>query len=189
MKKIYTLIILAVFGLSNLVQAQQYPYYYQYLLNKYSLSPAYAGVYGITEGYLGYRHNMINVDYGPRTMMFNINTPVAKKSGVGLSVMNDKADIFNNLYVSGSYAYHLQVAKDHFVDFAVNAGFNQKKIDFSGALSHPLVDPNDPLFQGKSKITSTALEFGGGLMYRWKALNVGVNVPSSNAPRRTTRSS
>ncbi|MEI6576836.1 MAG: PorP/SprF family type IX secretion system membrane protein [Bacteroidota bacterium] len=178
MKKIYTLILLAVFGLCNLAQAQQFPYYYQYLMNKYSLSPAYGGMYGITEGYLGYRHNLVNVDYGPRTLMFNINTPVGKKSGVGISIMNDKADIFSNLYASGSYAYHLMVAKDHYVDFGVTAGFLQKRVDLSGALDNPLVDPNDPLWQGKNKINSTSLEFGAGLMYRWKTLNVGFSIPS-----------
>lgn len=55
MKRFYLIIILAVFGISNLAHGQQFPYYYQYLLNKYALSaPSYAGLYGVPEAYLSY---------------------------------------------------------------------------------------------------------------------------------------
>jgi|GEM_PF-1898119 type IX secretion system PorP/SprF family membrane protein len=177
MKKITTIIILALFGLTSLVQAQQYPYLYQYILNKYALSPAYAGLYGVPEGYLGYRQSRINVNYTPKTLDFNFNAPISPKVGLGLTVMNDKADIFNNLWAIASYTYHLKVAENHFLDFAVSGGLNQKKVDLSDIINNPVYF-NDPVIDGRREINESSLELGASLMYRWKKLNVGVFSPS-----------
>lgn len=177
MKKITTIIILALFGLTSLVQAQQYPYLYQYILNKYALSPAYAGLYGVPEGYLGYRQSRINVNYTPKTLDFNFNAPLTPKVGLGLTVMNDKSDIFNNLWALASYTYHLKVAENHFLDFAVTGGLDQKKVDLTDIIDNP-VYANDPVINNRRLINESSLEIGASLMYRWKKLNVGVFTPS-----------
>ncbi len=181
MKRLYLIIILAVFGISNLAYGQQFPYYYQYLLNKYALSPGYAGLYGIPEGYLSYRQSRINVDYTPKTIDFNFNAPIGKKVGLGLNVMNDQSDIFSNLYALASYTYHLKVAENHTIDFSLNGGVNQKRIDLTSvnSITDPYIfDPNDPLTNGKNELNQTSLEFGGALMYRFKKFNIGVWSPS-----------
>ena len=177
MKKITTIIILAIFGITSLVQAQQYPYLHQYILNKYALSPAYAGLYGVTEGYLGYRQSRINVNYTPKTLDFNFNTPLSSKVGLGLTVMNDKADIFKNLWAIASYTYHLKVAENHFIDFAVSGGLNQKKIDLTDIYGN-INYVNDPVINNRREINESSLEIGASLMYRFKKLNVGVFAPS-----------
>lgn len=181
MKRLYLILILAVFGISNLAYGQQFPYYYQYLLNKYALSPSYAGLYGIPEAYLSYRQSRIPVEYTPRTINFNLNAPVGEKVGLGLTVMNDKSDIFNNLYAMASYTYHLKVAENHNIDFSLNGGIIQKRIDLSSANKIDdinIFDPNDPLTKGLSEINQTSLDLGGAIMYRYKKLNVGAWVPS-----------
>ncbi|MHC1707215.1 MAG: PorP/SprF family type IX secretion system membrane protein [Bacteroidales bacterium] len=177
MKKITTIIILAFFGLTSLVQAQQYPYLHQYILNKYALSPAYAGLYGVPEGYLGYRQSRINVNYTPKTLDFNFNAPLSSKVGLGLTVMNDKADIFNNLWAIASYTYHLKVAENHFIDFAVSGGLNQKKVNLTDIIGNPIY-ANDPVINNRREINESSLEIGTSLMYRFKKLNVGVFAPS-----------
>ncbi|HRY34087.1 MAG TPA: PorP/SprF family type IX secretion system membrane protein [Bacteroidales bacterium] len=177
MKKITTIIILAIFGLTSFLQAQQYPYLYQYILNKYSLSPAYAGLYGIPEGYLGYRQSRINVNYTPKTLGLNLNAPLTPKVGLGLNVMNDQADIFNNLWAIASYTYHLQLAENHFLDFSLTGGLNQKSIDLSNIIDNPAY-ANDPVINNRREINESSLEIGGALMYRFKKLNVGAFAPS-----------
>jgi len=181
MKRFYLIIILAVFGISNLAHGQQFPYYYQSLLNKYALSPSYAGLYGVPEAYLSYRQSRINVNYTPKTIDFNFNAPIGKKVGLGLTVMNDQSDIFNNLYALASYTYHLKVAENHSIDFSLNAGINQKRIDLTSvnSITDPYIyDPNDPLTNGKNELNQTSLEFGGALMYRYKKFNIGAWAPS-----------
>jgi type IX secretion system PorP/SprF family membrane protein len=183
MKRLYLIIILAVFGISNFAFGQQYPYYYQYILNKYTLSPAYAGLYGIPEAYVSYRQSRLNTNYTPKTLDFNMNAPIAKKVGLGINVLNDKSDIFTNTYATASYTYHLQVAEKHFIDFSLLGGFNQKKIDLSGlsGINDPNVyDPNDPLTKGNRELNQTSLLLGGGLMYRFQKLNIGAWSPGLN---------
>ncbi len=177
MKKITTIIILAIFGFTGLVQAQQYPYLYQYILNKYALNPTYAGLYGVPEGYLGYRQSRINVNYTPRTLDFNINAPLSPKVGLGVNIMNDKADIFNNLWAIASYTYHLQMAENHFLDFSVTGGLNQKRVDLSEIIDNPMY-ANDPVINHRREINESSIELGAGLMYRFKNLNVGAMTPS-----------
>ncbi len=183
MKRLYLIIILAVFGISNFAFGQQYPYYYQFLLNKYTLSPTYAGLYGIPEAYVSYRQSRLNTNYAPKTLDFNLNAPIAKKVGVGINVLNDKSDIFSNTYATASYTYHLQVAEKHFIDFSLLGGFNQKNIDLSSvnSITDPNVfDPNDPITKGKRELNQTSLIIGGGLLYRFQKLNIGVWSPGLN---------
>ena len=53
-KKIFSVLVF-IFGIISFAKSQQLPVSNQYLVNKYSLSPAFAGFSKHTEGFLGFR--------------------------------------------------------------------------------------------------------------------------------------
>lgn len=144
-KTLYFLIFLC---LANKVFGQQDPQFSQYMFNNLYLTPAYAGVDGVTRltafhrsQWLGYQSSF---DDGgaPTTQMVSFNAPIFKlKSGFGAYVMNDNLGPQNNLEVQASYAYHLGI-KESKLSFGVRLGMYSQTLDYD---KYRAINPNDPL--------------------------------------------
>ncbi len=61
------------------LQAQQKPYYTQYILNNYILNPALSGIENYTDVKLSYRKQWTGIDGAPVTMYASIQGPINKK--------------------------------------------------------------------------------------------------------------
>lgn len=179
MKKIYVFLI-CLLGIGTLSHAQQIPNTTQYLVNPYSLNTSYAGLGDGFEAYISYKKQSINYDYTPRTMGLSLNASVGKKVGLGLSLVNDKSGVFNTIYGSASYTYHVKLATDHNLGLSLSAGIANKNIDLTGVMLDPTNynASGDPVIRdigtGDNK-TSTYI--GAGLLYRWKTLQIGASLP------------
>ncbi len=144
-KTLYFLIFLCS---ANKVFGQQDPQFSQYMFNNLYLTPAYAGVDGITRltafhrsQWLGYQSSF---DDGgaPTTQMVSFNTPIFKlKSGFGGYVMNDQLGPQNNLEIQASYAYHLGI-KESKLSFGIRLGMYSQTLDFD---KYRAINPDDPL--------------------------------------------
>jgi type IX secretion system PorP/SprF family membrane protein len=181
MKRIY-LFLICFIGVISLSQAQQYPVTTQYLVNPYSINTSYAGLGDGFEAFISYKKQSINYDYTPRTMGLYLNGPVgkSKKVGLGLSIVNDKTDIFNTIYGSASYAYHVKLAENHYLDLSLMAGVANKSIDLTDVVLDPRNHPGiiDPVVQSiGTKGDKTSGFLGAGLVYRWKNLAIGGYAP------------
>lgn len=174
LKKTFYTILLSLVGTG--LFAQQDPIFTQYMFNNLYLTPAYAGVDGITRftaihrsQWLGYQSSF--GDGGaPSTQMISFNTPIHKlKSGAGLYVLNDRLGPVNNLEAQVSYAYHLGI-KESKLSFGVKAGIYSQSIN--GDRYRP-IQKDDPLILA-GKESQIRPDLGVGVFYRSEKYYAGV---------------
>lgn len=166
LKKTFYTILLSLAGSG--VFAQQDPIFSQYMFNNLYLTPAFAGVDGVTRfsaihrsQWLGYQSSF--GDGGaPTTQMFSFNTPIHRiKSGAGFYVLNDRLGPLNNLEAQVSYAYHLGI-KDSKLSFGVKAGIYSQSIN---GTYYRWIHDNDPLIE-KGRESQIRPDLGLGIFYR-----------------------
>ena len=77
----------------------------QACINKFLLSPAYAGFNGNIESFVGYRHQWTGIEGSPSSGLVNINSPINKNSGVGLLINNYQSGNFKNFTINPAFWY------------------------------------------------------------------------------------
>jgi len=169
--RIFFLFFLVIPGF---IQAQQYPILDEYRINPSILAPSFTGSAALFQLYLTHRAEWTGIPGAPVTGAINIEGDPAKNMGIGTNITINKAGIVRYFSLSLNYAYHLQVAKNHFLHFGVSPVLYQNSIDLSN-LTVP--DPNDPMTAGMNKRTETYINFAASLAYSFKGLNVCVGMP------------
>jgi len=173
MKRYLTAIILAATGLLT-VSAQQTPLSENYFMDRYSLSPAYAGQ--VNPGMLvtGYRSDWSGISGGPKTLTitYNDRLPVMNGAGVGGKLVYDKAGIFGQLYLMGSYSYRVEAATGHFIMFGLSAGLYHNSINLTDYYNDPGYNIDPALVQADLK---SKLKFMSDISvaYNWQNLDAG----------------
>lgn len=168
------MLLLFFLTLSGIVRAQQYPVLDAYRINPSILSPAFTGSAALFQVYLTHRSEWTGIPGAPVTGAINIEGAPASNMGVGTNIILNKAGIVRYFSISLNYAYHLQIAKSHFLHFGVSPTLYQNSIDLSNVL---VANPNDPLLTGSLKPTETYVNIGLSLMYSFKTLNVCLGFP------------
>lgn len=166
LKKTFYTLLLALTGSG--VFAQQDAIFTQYMFNNLYMTPAFAGVDGVTRltaihrsQWLGYQSNF-NDGGAPITQMVSFNTPIYRlRSGFGAYVMNDRLGPQNNLEVQGMYAYHLGI-KETKLSIGLKAGLYSQSIDWD---KYRAIDPDDPLLK-TGKDSQVRPDIGIGIFYR-----------------------
>jgi len=154
--------------------AQQLPLFSQYYYNRFIYNPAFTGVESQSSAYLIHHSQWKDIPGSPVTYALTVDGPVAKnKIGLGLSLFNDQAGIFNRSGLYSSYSYRFSLATDHDLTLGLSAGVIDNKVDFSNAEAK---DINDPLLYGQMQRKVT-VDANFGIAYMWKDLNVGVSMP------------
>jgi type IX secretion system PorP/SprF family membrane protein len=173
----YTLLI-AVSGVS--AHAQQDPQFTQYMFNSLYVTPAYAGVDGVTQitaihrsQWLGYESSF-NDGGAPTTQLISFNSPIYKlKSGFGVYAVNDKLGPQNNVEAHAMYAYHLGL-KDSKLSIGVKVGFFSQAINYD---QYRAIHPDDPLLDGREgKESQIRPDLGFGLFYRAEKFYLGAGI-------------
>ncbi|MGC1243073.1 MAG: type IX secretion system membrane protein PorP/SprF [Chryseosolibacter sp.] len=173
----YTLAIV-VSGLS--AQAQQDPQFTQYMFNSLYVTPAFAGVEGVTQltamhrsQWLGYESSF-NDGGAPTTQLISFNSPIYKlKSGFGVYAVNDKLGPQNNIEAHAMYAYHLGL-KDSKLSFGLKVGFYSQSINYD---QYRAIHPDDPLLSGREgKESQIRPDVGFGLFYRAEKFYLGAGI-------------
>lgn len=173
----YTLLIV-VSGVS--AHAQQDPQFTQYMFNSIYVTPAYAGVDGVTQltaihrsQWLGYESSF-NDGGAPTTQLISFNSPIYKlKSGFGVYAINDKLGPQNNVEAHAMYAYHLGL-KDSKLSFGIKVGFYSQAINYD---QYRAIHPDDPLLSGREgKESQVRPDVGFGLFYRAEKFYLGAGI-------------
>jgi type IX secretion system PorP/SprF family membrane protein len=174
-KTLYTFLI-AITGIT--VQAQQDPQFSQYMFNNLYLTPAYAGVDGITQlsGLYRTQWTGYQASFGdggaPQSYIVNFNTPIYKlRSGFGTYVMNDNLGPQNNLEAQLMYAYHLGI-KESKLSFGVKAGIYSRTIDGN---KYRYIQQNDPSLP-PGRQSQIRPDLGLGIFYRAEKYYAGLGV-------------
>ena len=154
--------------------AQQFPILDQYLIAPATISPAFVGKDTRFQALLTSRIEWTNFKGHPLIGSFHLDGSLPKNMGIGGNIMYNKAGPLENLTINVSYAYHLQMAKEHWLSFGINGTYYQNVLDLTNAI---VKDPNDPLLAGKSSISENYVNVGLGLLYSWKTLDISVAFP------------
>lgn len=172
----YIIFCLLLAGTANKVFAQQDPQFTQYMFNNIYLTPAAAGVDGVTRftamhrsQWLGYQSSFDNGG-APTTQLLSFSTPIYKlKSGFGTYVLHDQQGPQNNLEVQAMYAYHLAI-KDSKLSFGLKLGMFSQGIN---GKYYRYIQGGDPLIV-EGKESQIRPDVGAGLMFRSEKYYVGL---------------
>lgn len=174
LKRIFYTLLLLFFGAR--VFAQQDALFTQYMFNNLYMTPAFAGVDGVTRftalhrsQWLGYQSSF--GDGGaPTTQLVSFNTPVYKlRSGFGAYIMNDKLGPQNNLEAQAMYAYHLGI-KENKLSFGVKLGIYSQTVN---GKYYRYIQEGDPLIV-EGKESQVRPDLGVGIFYRSEKFYGGV---------------
>lgn len=175
MKKILFTAIL-IWGSIQLSQAQQDAQYTQYMYNTMAINPGYAGSRGVFSIAALHRSQWLGLDGAPTTQSLNLHSPVGKRVGLGLSVVNDEigngTSQETNFDLAFSYAIPIneQGAK---LALGLNAGGQLFNLDFNKLRNYdPSVGPG--VMNIDQKFTPN---IGAGAFYYTNRFYAGLSVP------------
>src|SRR5512133_2531972 len=144
MKKLLIISVILLTGIT--IRAQQSPLSENYFMDRYSLAPSYAGNYNPKYLITGYRSDWTGISGGPKTFKLSYNDlfPFMKNAGYGGKIIYDKAGIFSQLYIQGSYSYNLKVSADHHILFGLSAGLYRNRLNLLDFYNDPkyTLDPS-----------------------------------------------
>ncbi len=169
------LIFIFVF-LFGFVKSQQTPVNNQYLLNKFSMSPVYAGLEDVFVASLGYRQDMVGIEGAPVTKFLNINGLIGDEVGIGLDFVNDNTNIFNYNQLNLTYAYHYNLSNTQSISMALSGGIYENHINFSDNKAS-FQDINDPIIEENRTVTGINYNAGFSLLYDIYDINIGLHIP------------
>ena len=157
--------------------AQQDAQYTQYMFNTIAINPAYAGSRGVMSVGLLHRSQWIGLDGAPTTQTLNINAPLRKRLGIGLSVVNDEIGngTRQETYFDALVSYTIPIADEGKLSFGLKAGGHLLNLDFTklqgfteeqGANGIPNIDKK------------FSPNFGAGVYYHTNQFYVGASIPN-----------
>lgn len=159
------------------VMAQQDAQYTQYMYNTLAVNPAYAGSRGVLSINALHRSQWVGLDGAPTTQTINFNTPVSKRLGVGLSIVNDRIGNGTNqdTYFDAVASYTVQTSKTGKLSFGIKAGGHALNIDFTQLQNYN----NEATTLGLSNIDKKfSPNFGAGIYYHTDTFYAGLSVPN-----------
>lgn len=154
--------------------AQQLPIDNQYLINRFSLSPAYTGLNQNTEAFAGYRQNWAGISGAPLLKGLTMSAPLSENMGIGGRVSHFQAGLFSNINASMSYGYHLNIDRKQSLSFGVSAGVLHVDIDRQSIKTPTMTDP---VLLNISDMRATAFDVGWGVLYTMEKLHIGFAMP------------
>ncbi len=174
MKKLLRISFLSLFVFVVLFANAQIPNSNQYLVNRYLLSPSYAGYNNESKIFIGYRNAWSGFQDAPKTSFINAVIQTSDKVWLGAQIISDKAGVFENLYAQFSYTYHLEVGYDQMIYFGMWASMFQNKISLNNI---DISSIDDPILIGQSELTGFSINAGASMIYKWRSGYIGISMP------------
>jgi type IX secretion system PorP/SprF family membrane protein len=173
MKKKIIILFFTIVGFETVI-AQQDAQYTQYMYNTLVVNPAYAGSRGVFSIGALHRSQWVGLDGAPTTQTLNFHTPVSKRVGMGLSIINDEIGngTIQDNYFDAAFSYTIPTSDEGKLSFGLKAGGHFLNIDFSKLRNYG-AESNLPNIDNKF-----APNFGAGVYYHIKQFYVGLSVPN-----------
>jgi type IX secretion system PorP/SprF family membrane protein len=176
----YIIFCLLLTGTSMVVNAQQDPQFSQYMFNNLFVTPAAAGIDGITRftalhrsQWLGYQSSFSDGG-APTSQLITFSTPIYKlKSGFGAYVMHDQLGPQNNLEVQAMYAYHLGIKDNAKLSFGLKMGIFSQGVN--GKYYRYVQEGDNLILDGKESQIKPDIGIGALLRSEKYYIGVGVN--------------
>jgi len=175
MKKIIIISIATLFW--GTLSAQQWPVSENYFMDKYSLAPSYAGNFNPKYLVTGYRSDWTGISGGPKTFKLSYNDflPFMKNAGYGGKIIYDKAGIFSQLYILGSYSYNLKLSDDQHLLFGLSAGIYRNRLNLLEYYNDPNYNIDPSLI---SQNINSKLKFMSDVsaVWIWQKFETGIMI-------------
>lgn len=156
--------------------AQQLGQYTQYMSNELIINPAFAGGHDALSLTAIHRSQWTGMEGAPATQSFSIHSLAKNEQvGLGLTLVNDQVGVHKNFTALASYAYRLQLNREGYISFGIQAGLNQKSSDY-GSIKMPVQGLNDPSLE-LMNISTTCFEVGTGVYLKTPKLHLGLSSP------------
>lgn len=177
MKK--SIIILISILFQGEIIAQQMPVSENYFMDKYALSSSYAGHFNQGSFFTSFRSDWSGIAGGPKTLRLSYSDLLMTNAGYGGKIIYDKAGIFDQLYLMGTYSYSLKIADEHKVLLALSVGIYHNKINFSDYYNDPKYNIDPVMIQ---QDVSSKLKFMSDFsaLYLFKGIEAGIMFANIN---------
>lgn len=166
-------ILISIWGTT----AQQDAQYTQYMYNTMTVNPAYAGSRGVFSITALHRSQWVGLDGAPTTQTLNFNTPVGRRVGIGLSIINDNIGNGTNqdTYFDGVVSYTVPMSDTGKLSFGLKGGGHYLNIDFTKLRNYN----NQAVSNAGMNIDRKfAPNFGAGVYYHTNSFYAGLSVPN-----------
>lgn len=169
--------LLILFGsvfFSLSVFAQQLPLTETYFINKYNLSPSYAG--NSQNGYLfaSYMTYWTGISDAPKTLRISYQNGIkSKKIGLGANILAYKAGAFQTFLSFASYSYRLKINKSQRILFGLSAGMARSSVDLNKYMNNPLYN-GDPSLSKNDLAPKTRFASEISMVYVYSSLQIGL---------------
>ena len=166
-------LLLIALGFSCVAMAQQEPQFSQYMFNRMSYNPGYAGSSGsicaaamYRQQWMGFRLDAptANGKAGslPTDILFTFDMPVKfLHGGLGLTVVSDKIGFHDNLELSVDYAFRMFWGEGN-LSAGVELNVLNSKLDKESLIGN---DPNDPALSHLGE-SASLIDGSVGLYYQ-----------------------
>ena len=171
MKNILSILI-CLFLFASL-KAQQDPQYTQFMFNKLSFNPAYAGSVNGTCITGLYRNQWVSFEGNPITQVLSLHTRLKNdRVGLGIAMVRDKIGPSTSVNVQLNYAYRFQLGEGDLA-LGLMGNIRDYKLDFS---KETLNDNFDLLVDAPER-NKTLFNAGIGAYYEQQNFYAGLSVP------------
>lgn len=156
------------------LRGQQESMYTNFLFNKLSINPAYAGSHGALSLTGLSRLQWVGVEGAPATYSIIGHTPIISKNiGLGFSLISDHIGPINKNNLQTDYSFTIQTSQTTRLAFGLKASLNH----FNGKLTElDIVDKADMAF-AQDITSSIKPNFGFGLYFHAERWYVGASAP------------
>jgi type IX secretion system PorP/SprF family membrane protein len=177
-KLILSLVLMAV--TTSYSQELNLPVFTQYLAdNPFVLSPAFAGIGDNLRIRANGLTQWVGIKDAPDNQSLYADFRVLDRSGVGISLYNDKNGYTRQTGAKVSFAHHLilDYYSKQYLSFGISYNFNTFKIDidqFNNTIEHPILDPavTDNRYTSNNNFDISALYRNKDFYFSFNANNV-----------------
>lgn len=177
MKRIYTLLAIGTMLTTSAAISQELSNgYYNYIMNRYNLNPAFAGNNGNISAILNTKTYMAGFSDAPRNTMFGIHAPLNEQQGIGARIISDRRGAYELSKYDATYSYQIQLDESSDLRFGVSAGALRRMLNPNLISNAELLDQTDPTLAG-DYFDQTNFIAGVGMVYDYENLQVSLSAP------------
>jgi type IX secretion system PorP/SprF family membrane protein len=154
------------------VEAQQYPSIGFFSHGQLLFNPAYAGSGEGVRGMALYRAQWSGVQGAPQTQLVNVDAPVGRGIGLGLSMSHDKFYSYRQYDINPNVSYRVNIGPESYVQAGLRLGVSI--VNFGQDIFQ--WDSNDPLKDNEVR-NGVVTRVGTGLFYKSPKWFAGVSAP------------
>lgn len=172
MQNIKNIVFIVLFLIFGSLSAQQEGLLtnYRYHMNAYN--PAFVSPSGETAITSSYRQQWTGVEEAPRTMVVSFGTRLGEKTGLGVSVMNDKTFVENQTFIGVDYSYKLQLSEKMELYLGLKASGNSYSVNTAGLETYNI--QSDPSI---ASISDFNPNIGAGILFKRNSLFISLAIP------------